>query len=355
MSFPHIFIKPATANNTPNLLQQMHPGTAYAVAKMIELTQKMVGIPSSNDFAAYSDLIISCCESAAKATSIEQLNVCFTQNRLEAKANTYLSAYVKRLDGTLIRNRPRGDTGSYFRQVKKILFSKLGEISNYLAEAKAAYSVTANRSVCEAKFKEVYRALDPIYRDEMYVIVDTLGTGIAIAQFLFVERMVRNLDEKSEFYQLLGNLYEKDSNPNFIKNKSYDLYKFFYKKELGNITDETLYSLAVALIAFGIGEKKGDTSKFFDAVQFKLTPVYTKSEMETDLERWIGKTAKDYPDEQKEINAWIAGRIVRSSSDPHIALAGLRDLQEYTRIYNETVKFNKAIEQRARYLRGEVD
>ena len=72
-------------------------------------------------------------------------------------------------------------------------------------------------------------------------------------------------------------------------------------------------------------------------------------------ESWVGKTAKDYPDKDSEIDAWIAGRIARTATEPRVMLLGLRDLDEYVWGYNEAVKFYKAVELKAQYLRGEVE
>ena len=338
------------------LLLQTEPGLAYAIGKMIKLTQKIIPFESETQFSAYSNVIISCCEAAARARTITELNADFTQKRLVSRINTYLPSYSKRLDGALIRNRPRGDDGSYARQVRQILMNTVEKVSNSAAEIKLLYALSSNMiEKSEAGYKQAYLATDAAYRDEFFAITDALATGIAAARLLFAEKMSREVKEGSEFLRLLDNLSEKYDDTSIVVEKSFNLYKFFYKKELGDITDKLLYGSAVYSILRRAAVKKGDLSDYDIAVQFQPASADTYYELKGNLERWIGKTAKDHPDEHSQIKAWIAGRIVKTATEPHVMLLGLRDLDEYERIYDETVQYNAAIKQRERYLRGEVD
>ena len=339
-----------------DFLLQAEPGTAYAIARMIDLTQKILPFESEKQFAAYSDAILYCCAAAARAETIEELNAEFTQEKLALRVSTWLPFYSNKLDAALLRNRPWGDDGSYMRQARRNMLSQIGTMANAAAELKVLYAVSSNMAEkSEAGYLQAYRTSDASYMNEFFAIIDALATGIAAAQLLFAEKAARNVSETSEFYRLIENLSEKSDDLDTVKDKSYDLYSYFYKKELGNITDEMLYACAVHLLLRRMEAKKGGVSDFDTAVQFQPVSVDNYDRMQERLERWVGKTAKDYPDQQSSINGWIAGRIVKSAAEPHVMLQALRDLHEYRRIYDETVKFNKAIELKARYLRGEVD
>ena len=166
---------------------------------------------------------------------------------------------------------------------------------------------------------------------------------------LFVERMIKKMDENSEFNKIITNMAQSIGNHNLIISKSRPIYKQYYQSELGYINgDDLLYGMAITIM---VNRVKKVAIKNTDILKI-YTEHKTTRDFKQDMLKWLDNLSKD--DNVSDIGTLILQKITLSIKNNYGLLTNaLQELTNWENYYNQRVAYYKKERDKERYLKGD--
>jgi len=289
------------------------------------------------------------CKDSYFATDIEQLNKLFTKAYYKKKIKKYLgrvTVFVKRGIGDSL---PRRVAFRKARVTKNIFIDKICETLNTFESVKYISSLSGNEEISDSKRNYKLDHLSDNYKDALIYLVDLLLTCTCISKMLFVERMIKNIKEDSEFNKIISNMAQSIGNHNLIISKTRPLYKQYYQRELGNLSgDDFLYGMAITIM---VNRAKKADVKNTEILQIN-TGYITINELKQDVKKWLDSLAKD--NAISDIGTLILQKISLSIKDNYsLLISALQELTNWEGYYSQRVSFYKKERAKERYLKGD--
>jgi len=294
-------------------------------------------------------ILLKFCRDTYAATDINQLESMFNKSYYKRKVRKYftkLTVFVKRGIGDSL---PRRLAFRKARSTKNKIINKICETINTYESVKYISALSGNDETSGSKRNYKLDHLSENYKDALIYLVDLLLTCTLISKMLFLERMIKNMDENSEFNKIITNMAQSIDNHNLIINKSRPIYKQYYKSELGNINgDDFLYGMAIIIMVNRVKKnatENKDTDK--NTEEFKST-----SEFKQKMHDWLDNLAKE--DSVDDIGTLILQKITLSIKDNYGLLTNaLQELTNLEEFYGQRVNYYKKEKDKERYLKGD--
>ena len=130
-----------------------------------------------------------------------------------------------------------------------------------------------------------------------------------------------------------------------ISKKTRPLYEEFYKKELGNVESDILYTILVKLIT-----NKTNNEEITEEIKEKFTNI---KEFDAYMEEWAIELAKK--DKRANIYMSVLKQIKNriNPDDFNLFITAIKQTYKYAGVYNYNVKHSEKIDMRTRYLHGD--
>ena len=296
-------------------------------------------------------ILLKFCKDSFYATDIEQLNSLFSKSYYKWKITRYMgriTVFIKRGIGDSL---PRRIAFHKARSTKNRFINKICETINTFESVKYISALSGNEEISDSKRNYKLDHLSDNYKDAMIYLVDSLLTCTCVAKMLFVERMIRKMDENSEFNKIITNMAQSIDNHNLIINKSRPIYKQYYQSELGYLNgDDLLYGMAITIMVNRV--KKVDI-KNTQILQIN-TEHKTTRDFKQDMQRWLDELARG--DAVSDVGTLILQKITLSIKDNYGLLTNaLQELTNWENYYSQRVTYYKKEKDRERYLIGDFE
>jgi len=296
-------------------------------------------------------MLLKFCQEAYFATDIDELNKLYNKSYYKKKIRIYLrrvTVFVKRGIGDSL---PKRAAMRKARITKNRFIDKICETINTFEHVKYISALSGNEEISDSKRNYKLDHLSENYKDALIYLVDILLTCTCISKMLFVERMIKNMDENSEFSKIITNMAKSIENHNLIINKSRPIYKQYYQSELGYLNgDDLLYGLAITIM---VNRVKKVELKDTDILQIRkdyLSSLEYTEEMLT----WLDTLAKE--DSIEDIGTLILQKTTLSVEDDYeLLIETLQELTSWESYYNQRVLYYKKEQDRERYLKGDFE
>jgi len=166
---------------------------------------------------------------------------------------------------------------------------------------------------------------------------------------LFVERMIKKIDEKSDFNKIITNMAQSIDNHNLIINKSRPIYKQYYQSELGYINgDDLLYGMAITIM---VNRVKKTEIQNIEILKINNEHNSTRA-FKQDMLIWLDELSKN--NVINDIGMLILQKIALSIKGNYGLLTNaLQELTNWENYYNQRVNYYIKERDRARYLIGD--
>jgi len=168
---------------------------------------------------------------------------------------------------------------------------------------------------------------------------------------LFVERMIRSMNENSEFNKIITNMALSIDNHNLIISKSRPIYKQYYQAELGYINgDDLLYGMAITIM---VNRAKKVAIKNTEILQVNRE-LNTTRDFKQDMLKWLDGLSKD--DAVDDVGTLILQKINLSIRNNYGLLTNaLQELTNWENYYDQRVAYYKKERDKHRYLIGDFE
>jgi len=296
-------------------------------------------------------ILLKFCQDSYFATDIEQLNDLFSKSYYKWKITRYLgrlTTFIKRGIGDSL---PKRIAFRKARITKNRFINKICETINTFESVKYISALSGNEEISDSKRNYKLDHLSENYKDALIYLVDLLLTCTCIAKMLFVERMIKNMDENSEFSKIITNMAQSIDNHNLIISKSRPIYKQYYQAELGYINgDDLLYGMAITIM---VNRVKKVAIKNTDILQIN-TDLKNTRDFKQSMQKWLDELAK--VDAVGDIGTLILQKITLSISGNYGLLTNaLQDLTTWENYYSQRVAYYKKERDKERYLKGDFE
>ena len=327
--------------------------TISAIAIMLSDTKSKTNSPyiSSMKKADVGVVLLSFCKDTYNMTDIEQLNLLFDKSYYKNKINKYLrntKSFVRRgIEDTLPKRTPL----SKAKKANKVYIDKICETIGNFEPVKLISALSGNDEVTDSRRNYKFDHLSDYYRDALIYLVDVLLTCTCISKMLFVERVVDNIDESSEFYRIIKNMTESINNINQIISKSRPIYKQYYQAELGYISgDDLLYGMAITIMVNKLMKKDiedlGPPDNNFDALNIHDFTAF--------MNNWLDSLAVE--NNAEDIGALILQIIALSVKGNYtLLISALSQLTGWEHYYESRVVYHEKGRDKERYLKGDFN
>jgi len=296
-------------------------------------------------------LLLKFCQESYFATDIEQLNKLFSKSYYKWKVFRYLgriTVFVKRgISDTL----PRRYAMHKARITKNRFINKICETINTFESVKFISALSGNDEISDSKRNYKLDHLSENYKDALIYLVDVLLTCTCISKMLFVERMIKRMNDNSEFKKIIENMTHSIDDHNLIINKSRPIYKQYYQSELGYINgDDLLYGMAITIMVNHVKKVEINNKDILDiSTDYKNTRDFNQ-----DMLKWLDSLGKD--DNVSDIGTLILQKINLSIHDNYGLLTNaLQELTNWENYYDQRVSYYKKARDRERYLKGDFE
>ena len=294
-------------------------------------------------------ILLKFCQDSFFATDMDQLNSLFSKSYYKWKITRYLgkiTVFVKRGIGDSL---PRTTAFRKARITKNRFINKICETINTFESVKYISALSGNEEISDSKRNYKLDHLSENYKDALIYLVDLLLTCTCISKMLFVERMIHNMDENSEFNKIIKNMAESIENHNLIISKSRPIYKQYYQSELGYINgDDLLYGMAITIM---VNRIKKVAIKNTEKLQINRNINNTR-EFKQDMLRWLDGLSRS--DSVDDIGTLILQRINLSINNNYGLLTNaLQELTNWENYYSQRVAYYKKERDKERYLKGD--
>jgi hypothetical protein len=166
---------------------------------------------------------------------------------------------------------------------------------------------------------------------------------------LFVERMIKKIDEKSEFKKIITNMATSIDNHNLIINKTRPIYKQFYQSELGYVNgDDLLYGMAITIMVNRVKKTEAEhTNKL--RIDHESRNI---NEFGIGMIKWLDEQAIE--NSIDDIGMLILQRITMSIKGKFgLLINALQELTNWENYYKQRVAYYKKERDKERYLKGD--
>lgn len=327
--------------------------TVHAIGMMLsELQEKSETIFNSDmPKANVTKLIMSFCSDIININNEFELNDVYTSDYYWNKFSKYcpsLEDYLKEKIMTSRRFQNKKLFESYYRKTLNIYFEEINTFSG-IKFHKTIFQSTHDFGE-DRLFQNDYSNYE--YISVIKYIVDLMACCTCIAKMMFVEKIVRLLDENNEFYKIIANMRKEINNDDTISKKSRPIYDEFYKSSLGFIDDEILYNIAIAIIS-----NKSSNKHFSKKIENLLNlndDKYSNTQLhDKNMKEWLFEIAKNNKD--LEINKLVIVKICRTikDNDFYMLINCLSNTKSYINYYYSLLKHNNKLSDKERYLKGD--
>ena len=229
--------------------------TVHAIAKMISETRERhdsvfdENIPEVN----ISEIVMAFCKDSQRIQDEYELNNLYNSNYYKYMANKYCTAlcsHIKLKVKSLLPYQSQNRYLEFYNNFIDILMEAMPGVAGL--KFYKAVSVYGDDSAVDSAFEN----FDYNIRDAFRYLADVLATCTCISKMIFVERKVKDLNDKDEFYNIISNMSKEIKRVETIIEKSRPIYDEFYKTSLGFINDELLYAIAITILVNKINNKK---------------------------------------------------------------------------------------------------
>ena len=282
------------------------------------------------------------------ATDIEQINELFNKSYYKRQINRYLktvTTFIKRGIGDSL---PKKAPMNMAAKTKNNFIEKLCESIHTFENIKYITALSENEEISESRRSYKLDHLNENYKDAMIYLLDMLLTCTCITKMLFVERMIQNMDESSEFNQIIKNMAQSIDNHNDIINRSRPIYKQYYQSELGYINgDDLLYGMAITIMVNRIRKVDVDNSRLL-----RINKNFNNAnEFAQDMHKWLDELARHSAIDN--VGTLILQKITLTIQDNYGLLTiALQELTSWESQYNQRVQYYKKEHDKERYLMG---
>jgi len=325
--------------------------TTSAIAIMLSETKTKSGSPFIKGMAKADIRVIlhKFCKDTYFAVDIEQLNKLFNKTYYKKKIRKYLGkveVFVKRGIGDSLPGRVAFRKA---RVTKNRFINKICETISTFESVKYISALSGNEEISDSKRNYKLDHLSENYKDALIYLVDLLLTCTCISKMLFLERMIKNIKEDSEFNKIIMQMAQSISNHNLIINKIRPIYKQYYQAELGYISgDDFLYGMAITIM---VNRARKVAIKNTHILQIN-NEYKTTNEVKNDMKKWLDSLAKDNAID--DIGTLILHRITMSIPDNYgLLINALQELTNWENYYSQRVSFYKKERAKDRYLVGD--
>jgi len=294
-------------------------------------------------------VLLKFCNDTYFATDIRQIDKLFGKSYYKRKIRKYLRSLKRSVRRGISDSFQVRVSATRARKQRNTFINKICETINNFESVKYIPALSGNEEISDSKRNYKLDHLNPNYKDALIYLVDLLLTCTCISKMLFVERMINEMDENSEFYTIIGNMAKSLDNHNMIINKSRPLYKQYYQSQLGYIHgDDLLYGLAITIMVNRI--KKNSSVK--GANSAKMNNVTDFQSFKSEMLLWLDALAKDGR-VVDDVGALILRRITTTiKNDYGLLIAAFQGLVFWENHYYQQVAYYKKEEDRRRYLSG---
>jgi len=327
--------------------------TASAIAIMLSETKAKAASPFIESLKKpdIRVILLKFCQESFFATDMEQLNSLFRKSYYKWKIFRYLrriTVFIKRGIGDSL---PLRVAFRKARSTKNVFINKICETINTYESVKYISALSGNEEASDSKRNYKLDHLNENYKDALIYLVDILLTCTCISKMLFVERMVRNIDENSEFNKIITNMAKSIDNHNLIISKSRPIYKQYYQSELGYISgDDLLYGMAITIM---VNRARKVAVKNTDILKINRN-INNSQEFTQDMLKWLDRLAKD--DRIADIGTLILHKITLSIRNNYSMLTNaLQELTSWENYYKKGVAYYKKERDKERYLIGDIE
>ena len=296
-------------------------------------------------------LLLKFCQDTYFATDIEQLNKLFSKSYYKWKIFRYLGKINVFITRGLSDTLPRRHAMRKARIEKNKYINRIDETIGIFESVKYTSALSGNDEISDSKKNYKLDHLSENYRDALIYLVDVLLTCTCISKMLFLERMIKHMDENSEFMKIIENMTQSIDDHNLIINKSRPIYKQYYQHELGYIGgDDLLYGMAITIMVNRL--KKTDT---INTEMLQINSEFNDTrEFTQDMLKWLDGLSED--DEIDDIGTLILQKITLSiTGNYNLLITSLGELTDWENYYNQRVSYYKKARDRDRYLKGDFD
>jgi len=327
--------------------------TASAIAIMLSDTKQKAASPYIEGLRKpdISTILLKFCQETFYATDIEQINTLFDKKYYKRKIRKYLgrvTVFVKRGIGDSL---PASTAFRMARITKNRFINKICETINTFESVKYISALSGNEEISDSKRNYKLDHLNENYKDALIYLVDILLTCTCITKMLFVERMIKKMDNDSEFNKIITNMAKSIDNHNLIINKSRPIYKQYYQSELGYISgDDYLYGMAITIMV-----NRARKTSIKNAALLKINRnINNIQDFSQDMMRWLDWLAKT--DKIDDIGTLILQRITLSIRNNYSMLTdAFQELINWENYYKKSVSYFKKERDRERYLTGNFE
>ena len=327
--------------------------TTSAIAIMLSDTKSKTTSPYIRSLRKpdIRPILLKFCKDTFFATDIEQINRLFSKSYYKRKIARYfnrVTVFVKRGIGDTL---PKRIALRKARITKNRFINKICESMSTFESVKFISALSGNEKISDSKRNYKLDHLSENYKDALIYLVDLLLTCTCIAKMLFVERMIRSMDENSEFKRIITNMTRSIDDHNLIISKSRPIYKQYYQSELGYINgDDFLYGMAITIMVNNVNKVEiTDTS----ILQLSNHPQRAH-EFKTGMLTWLDGLALN--NDVADIGTLILQKIALSIKDNYNLLtSALQELTNWENYYSHRVAYYNKERDKERYLKGDFE
>ena len=325
--------------------------TAYSLSKMLKETKEKYnsvfneGLPKIN----IGEVIISFCQDVDNIDDETSLNNLYNTYYYKSKISQHFKTTQQ-----FIKNKIKPVTVSNDINQVNILYNKMLDIlcksMNYFEVRKFLNSTTN----IEYNDKSTELELDYRYKDAFLYLFDAMATCTCIAKIFFIEKKLNAINKDSEFYKIINNMSREFEDINLIIEKIRPIYNEFYKSQLGFISDDLLFKIAITIMlnkirSSEISEKEQEILNIGDR------KIISLEELNNVMNKWIYDIASN--NKLLDIHKYVVQKILGSINkyDFDLLIDALFSIDSYCNLYYKNISFNNKLYDKNRYLNGDFE
>ena len=326
--------------------------TVHAIAKMIGETNERQNTIFVQDMPniRISDLIMAFCKDSQKIENEYELNILYTREYYKKIINKYCPELVKYIKDKIRESLPYQNKNRYVEFYNEYLNIFMSTMDSF-ASLKFYRTISSYGEEYDIDKNFDLESVDYRFKDAFMYLVDLLSTCTCISKMIFVERKVKKLNFKNEFYKIVSNMAKEINDVDLIIKKTRPIYDEFYKSELGFIDDELLYGIAIAKLSNRINNKPL-SEKDENIVKISNKKYNNFEEFDVHMEKWICEISDK--NRNLEINKYVIYKTTNSIDLKNFDLyfEALGKTNEYIKLYFVNVEHNNKKTDKDRYLKG---
>jgi len=219
-------------------------------------------------------------------------------------------------------------------------------VNLYIGKLKSLFddnSVNIKNSIFSSQMYSIDLSYHDYYVDDLIYLVDTYVTCLCISKLFFIENHIINIDDNTEFYQILNNMICEVKSIDLVSKKIKPIYHEFYQEQFGNVDDDLLLKMIISILYSKnfnnnkvLFERKCDTFKEFDDC---MNDAIQKSDFKTDICNSIIDTLK--------FNVFSDNLV--------LYLNIIKNIDNYEKSFNQHIEHCRMLKEKERYLAGDFN